>query len=216
VGDKDWARGVPALAARSLYYGGVMRLLQAAVAPTTVHGLEHVTGFEGPCVIVANHSSHADTMVIAGSLPTPLRRKLVVAAAADYFFTNHVTSTFSTIAIGAIPVDRNRVNRSTLDLCDRLLGDGWSLLLYPEGGRSVDGVMSDFKPGGAWIARRATVPVLPVHVRGTFDVLPKGRSLPRRRPVTVTFGPLMTIAEGEDARAFNKRIESAVAALAPS
>ena len=73
--------------------------------------------------------------------------------------------------------------------------------------------MSDFKPGAAWIARRAGVPVLPVHVRGTFDVLPKGRSLPRRSPVTVTFGEMLHRADGEDARAFNTRIEAAVVAL---
>jgi 1-acyl-sn-glycerol-3-phosphate acyltransferase len=216
VGDKDWARGAAALAIRSIYYGGVMRALRMVFAPTSVVGLDHLNGFDGPCVMVANHSSHADTMVISMALPTGLRRKLVVAAAADYFFTNHLTSTFSTIAIGAIPVDRNRVNRSTLDLCDRLLGEGWSLLLYPEGGRSIDGQMGEFKPGGAWIARRAGVPVLPVHVRGTFDVMPKGRNLPRRSPVTVTFGELMTVADGEDARTFNKRIEAAVADLGES
>jgi 1-acyl-sn-glycerol-3-phosphate acyltransferase len=193
-----------------------MRGLAAALAPTQVVGLDRLAGFDGPCVIVANHSSHADTMVIGNALPARIRRRLVVGAAADYFFTNLVTSTVSTVLVGAIPIDRDRVSRSTLDLCHRLLGEGWSLLLYPEGGRSPDGAMSDFKPGAAWIARRAGVPVLPVHVRGTFDVLPKGRSVPHRAPVTVTFGELMTIADGEDARAFSARIEAAVAALGAS
>jgi 1-acyl-sn-glycerol-3-phosphate acyltransferase len=212
-GDKDWVRGGPAQAARAVYNQVAMRGLGAAVAPLDVRGLHRLDGFDGPFVIVANHSSHADTMVIGNALPGRIRRRLVVGAAADYFFTNLAMSTFSTVLVGAIPIDRDRVSRSTLNLCHRLLGEGWSLLLYPEGGRSPDGTMADFKPGAAWIARRADVPVLPVHVAGTFDVLPKGRSLPRRRPVIVTFGEPMSIIDGEDARAFNVRIEAAVTAL---
>ncbi len=211
-GDRDWVRAAPTLALRGAYYQVAMRGLAAAVAPTDVLGLELIGG-NGPFVVVSNHSSHADTMVIGNSLPTAIRKRLVVGAAADYFFTNLVTSTFSAVLVGAIPVDRTKVSRSTLDLCHRLLGEGWSLLLYPEGGRSADGSMGDFKPGAAWIARRAGVPVLPAHIRGTHDVLPKGRSIPRRAPVTVRFGAPLSVADGEDARGFNQRVRAAVAEL---
>jgi len=211
-----WARRAPATWARATYYGGALRLLRAGFAPTTVEGLERIAAVgERPVIIVANHASHADTMILATALPTALRRRLVVAAAKDYFFTNRFTSTFSTVCIGAIPVDRTKASRLTLDLCHELLGAGHSLLIYPEGGRSDDPTtINPFKPGAAWIARRAGVGVLPVHLRGTADVLPKGASLPRRHPVRVRFGDLLELADGEDARDFNRRIEAAVRSLA--
>ncbi len=214
-----WARRAPATWARALYARGALRVLRALFAPTTVEGrsvLDDLAGVadEHPVVFVANHTSHSDTMVLMTTLPERLRRRLVVAAAADYFFTNRFTALFSTACIGAIPVDRSKVNRTTLELCHELLGDGHSLLIYPEGGRSAHPEeMATFKPGAAWIARRATVDVVPVHLSGTADVLPKGRVLPRRHPVRVRFGTPLRCGEDEDARAFNRRIEAAVRAL---
>ena len=206
----DWARRWPARVARGAYILGPLRGLRAIFAPTTVIGVEQLRADGGPVVVVANHASHADTMVIVTSLPGRTRRRMVVAAAADYFFTNSFTSALSALFIGAIPVDRDRVSRRTLEECHRLLGQGWSLLIYPEGGRSADGTIGTFLPGAAWIARRAGVPVLPIRLDGTADVLPKGRTFPRRRPVSVVIGEPLTIKDGEDARSFNRRIEAAV------
>ena len=78
----------------------------------------------------------------------------------------------------------------------------------------TDGQIGEFKPGAAWIARRAGVPVLPVHVAGTAAILPKGRTVPHRSHVEIAFGDPMEPHDGEDARAFNERIEAAVRALA--
>ena len=212
--DTNWARRGPARWIRAMYRGVVLRGMRSTWAPTTVHGAEHLDGLEGPVVVVANHTSHADTMVLLTSLPRRIRRRIVVAAAADYFFTGRFTTLFSALFIGAIPVDRAKVSRSTLEECHRLLGDGWSLLIYPEGGRSADGQIAPFKPGAAWIARRAGVPVVPVHLDGVHDVLPKGRSWPRRHTVSVQIGAPLSAAEGEDARALNTRVEAAVRAMA--
>lgn len=212
--DTNWARRGPARWIRAWYRGVVLRGMRSTWAPTTVHGAEHLDGLDGPVVVVANHTSHADTMVLLTSLPRRIRRRIVVAAAADYFFTGRFTTLFSALFIGAIPVDRARVSRSTLEECHRLLGEGWCLLIYPEGGRSADGEMAPFKPGAAWIARRAGVPVVPVHLDGVHRVLPKGRSWPRRHQVTVRIGVPVQAAEGEDARALNVRVEAAIREMA--
>jgi 1-acyl-sn-glycerol-3-phosphate acyltransferase len=206
--DTDFARRGPARVARSIYTATALRALRAVFAPTTTTGAERLAA--GPYVFAANHSSHADTMVIVTTLPGRFRRRVVVAAAADYFFPNRVTAMLTAVFVGAIPVERDRVSRRTLDLCHRLLGEGWSLVLYPEGGRSPDGEIQEFRPGAAWMARRAAVPVVPVRIDGTHDVLPKGRALPRRAPVRVTYGEPVVLTEGEDARSFGRRIEEAV------
>jgi 1-acyl-sn-glycerol-3-phosphate acyltransferase len=197
--------------ARSIYTATVLRALRALFAPTTTIGAERLAA--GPYVFAANHSSHADTMIVVTTLPGRFRRRTVVAAAADYFFPNRVTAVLTAVFVGAIPVERDRVSRRTLDLCHRLLGEGWSLMLYPEGGRSADGEIQEFRPGAAWMARRADVPVVPVRIEGTHDVMPKGRVLPRRAPVRVSYGEPMVPADGEDARSFGRRIEQAVREL---
>jgi len=214
-----WARRAPATWARAFYYLGVLRLLRLLFAPTSVEWPQGAMRLpvdpDRPLVIVANHASHVDTMVLGTTLPRAIRKRLVVAAAADYFFTNSLSSLISTVCIGAIPVDRTKVNRTTLELCQHLLGEGHVLLLYPEGGRSPDpAVIQPFKPGAAWIARRAGVAVLPVHLHGTGDVLAKGSSLPHRHRVRVRFGEPMQCEADEDARDFSARIEAAVRKLA--
>ena len=205
-----------ALLLRAIYVEVVLRALRALLAPATVVDAEKVERLATPAVFAANHSSHADTMTVRLALPGARRRKMIVAAAADYWFSNRVLAAWTTVFMGAIPVERDRVNRRTLETCHELLGQGWSLLVYPEGGRSPAGTIQPFKPGAAWIARRAGVAVVPVRIVGTGDVMPKGRRLPRRAPVRVIFGDPMTVRDGEDARAFNERIEAAVRELDPS
>lgn len=194
-------------------------MLRALFAPTTVEWPQDASLLsvdpDQPLVIVANHTSHVDTMVLGTTLPRAIRKRLVVAAAADYFFTNPLSSLVSTVCIGAIPVERTKVNRTTLELCQHLLGEGHVLLLYPEGGRSPDPtVIQPFKPGAAWIARRGGVAVLPVHLHGTGDVLAKGSSIPHRHRVRVRFGEPLRCDADEDAREFSARIEAAVRQLA--
>ena len=199
---------------RGFYVEVVLRGLRAMLAPATVVGAAHVERLAGPAVFAANHTSHVDTMTVLLALPRARRHRIIIAAAADYWFSNRVLAAWSTVFVGAIPVERDRVNRRTLEVCHDLLGREWSLLVYPEGGRSPAGTIQDFKPGAAWIARRAGVAVVPVRIVGTSDVMPKGRRLPRRARVQVIFGEPMSVQKGEDARSFNDRIEAAVRALA--
>ena len=90
-----------------------------------------------PAVIFTpNHHSHLDTPLAITAIPEPWRGHLVVGAAADYFFTTHVTSAASALVLNAFPVARNVTGRQTADLARDLIEDGWSLVLFPEGGRS--------------------------------------------------------------------------------
>ena len=95
-----------------------------------------------------------------------------------------------------------------------LLMDGWSLVIYPEGGRTPDGWFQEFRGGPAYLAVRTGRPVVPVHLDGTYRILPKGGTRPRRHPTRVTIGSPLTVGEGEDARRFGARIETALATLA--
>ena len=212
--DTDWARTYPARFARVVLVEGLVRPTLGALASPTVKGLDRLTDLEGPVVFAANHHSHVDTPLLLTTIPEPWRHRLVIGAAADYFFGNRVTAPLSALVIGAIPIERQKVSRRSAQQAVELIGEGWSFLIFPEGGRSPDGWGQPFRGGAAYLASRADVPVVPVHIEGTGRVLRKGRNLPRRSPTTVTFGAPLHVAEGEDSRRFAARLEAVVAALA--
>ena len=211
--DTAWARRYPARLARAALVEGVMRPTMSAIASPNRRGLDRLDDLDGPVVFVANHHSHADTPLLLTSIPEPWRHRVVVGAAADYFFGNRLSGAVSALAIGAVPIERTRVGRRSADMARDLIDDGWSVLLYPEGGRSPDGWGQEFRGGAAFLAIRCKVPVVPIHLQGTGRILRKGRTLPRPSRTTVTFGDPVRANDDENARAFAVRLQAAVAAL---
>ena len=212
--DTDWARRFPARVARRVARDTIVRGLVRYYAQPTIKGVDRLSELDGPAVFAANHQSHVDTAVIATSVPEPWCNRLVVGAAADYFFGNRASSAISALFVGAIPIERTALNRRTIDKAVTLLRNGWSLVLYPEGGRSRDGWGQQFRPGAAFLAKQAGVPVVPVHIRGTFDILRKGRAWPRRARSVINFGRPLDFGEGENNRRFTRRLQAAVEGLA--
>ena len=165
-------------------------------------------------ILAANHASHLDTGLLVSSLPVGLRHHTIVAAAADYFFDRHWKAAFWSFGLGAIPMERSKLNRRSADLAAELIDDGWSLIIFPEGGRSTDGWGREFKGGASYLAKRCSVPVIPVHIRGTRAVLAKSSSRFRPGSTEIRLGDALVARDHEDARKFAARIEQAVAALA--
>jgi 1-acyl-sn-glycerol-3-phosphate acyltransferase len=215
--DHEWSRRYPVRLARAMVMDTVTRPAAKLLAPATIRGLEHLQHVEGPVIFAANHASHIDTPLLLTTLPVDFRHRTIVAAASDYFFDRTWKSVLWSFALAAIPIERSKVNRKSADTAAELLAGGWNLVIFPEGGRSPDGWAQPFRGGAAYLARRTGCPVVPVHVHGTRHVLPKAgesRRLPRRSAVSVVFGAPLTPDEGEDARRFAARIETAVAVLA--
>jgi 1-acyl-sn-glycerol-3-phosphate acyltransferase len=217
--DTAWSRRYPARLARALIVDDVLRPLIHLLGSPQVSGADRVEDLEAPAIFACNHHSHLDTGLLLTSLPERFRHKAVVAAAADYFFTSKSRSAFSALSIGAIPIERHRVNRRSSDLAADLLTDGWSLVVFPEGGRSPDGWAQEFRGGAAYLAVRTSRPVVPLFIEGTRQVLKKGDRFPtpvgrpfaRGSGVHVTFGRPLWPDPDEDARRFGTRLEAAVA-----
>jgi 1-acyl-sn-glycerol-3-phosphate acyltransferase len=212
--DTAWARTPTARLARAAIVDLAIRPAVHLLASPAVDGRERLDALEAPVIFAANHHSHVDTGLLLSLLPERFRRKTVVAAAADYFFDRRTKGTLHALAFGAVPVERTKVNRRSAEVATDLLADGWSLVIFPEGGRSPDGWAQAFRGGAAYLAVRSGRPVVPVYLEGTRHVWPKGQRLPRPHKVTVTFGAAMSPDPGEDARRLAARIERAVAALA--
>jgi 1-acyl-sn-glycerol-3-phosphate acyltransferase len=212
--DTAWARRYPVRLARAMFLDDVTRpILHLALSPRVI-GLEHLDPVKGPMILAANHASHLDTGLLLSSLPARLRHRTMVAAAADYFFDRRWKAAVWSFGLAAIPMERSKVNRRSADLAASLLKEGWSLIIFPEGGRTADGWGQEFKGGAAYLAKRCDVPVIPVHLRGTRAVLAKSSSRLRPGATEIRLGDALRPHEGEDARKFAARIEHAVATLA--
>lgn len=207
-----WARTAPFRAVREFVQMAGLRPLLHAEVKIAVHAAAELAEFDGPAMIVANHSSHMDTALILTTLPAKRRRRTVVAAATDYFFESWWRASGSAIAFNTFPLDRKSTSLGTPN---ELLADGWSVLLYPEGTRSPDGYMGRFRLGAAWLAVENQVPVIPVGLRGTYAAMPRGRSwpIPGRPRVSVRYGAPIVPRPGETARELAPRITAAVQRL---
>jgi 1-acyl-sn-glycerol-3-phosphate acyltransferase len=137
----------------------------------------------------------------------------VVGAAADYFFGTRVTGAVSALALGAFPIERTTVNRKSADLAADLVNEGWSLLIFPEGGRSPDGWGQPFKGGAAFLADKCDVAVVPVHIDGAGAIWGRGAKRIKPGRTKVTFGAPLRMRDDENVRRFGDRIEASVAAL---
>lgn len=190
-----------------------------------VHGAANIDGLEAPFVVFANHSSHLDTPLIFGALPTRLSRFLAAGAAADFFFDKWWKSGPMTLFFNGFPVDRGksrdrrdkgeRSAREVRGLSSQLLADGIPLLIFPEGTRSRNGAMGPFKPGVAALCISRGVPAVPVALVGAYAAWPsQQKHLPKGRPVVhVVIGHPLQPLPGEIAHEFNERMRRSVLQL---
>ncbi len=135
---------------------------------------------KGPAIVVANHNSHLDTMVLFTLFPQRLLPRIRPVAAADYFLRNKVLAWFSLNIIGILPLSR-KATPGEGDLfagISEALNRGDILLFYPEGSRGEPERQQAFKKGIARIVERhPEVPVTPVFLHGLGKALPKGEAL---------------------------------------
>lgn len=154
-----------------------------------VVGQEHVPS-KGPFILVANHSSHLDAIILASCVPAKLCDRLFPLAAGDTFFNSGPSSAWAAVALNALPIWRGRTTHHHLDsLRQRLLEEGCVYILFPEGTRSRDGTIGRFKPGLGALIAGAEIPVLPCHIEGAFAALPPDRRLPRPIAIDVKIAP---------------------------
>jgi len=133
----------------------------------------------GPAIIVANHNSHLDALVLMSLLPMRLVGRVRPVAAADYFLRNRLVAWFATEVIGILPISRKHARGNPLAGCFDAMRSGDILILFPEGSRGEpEKMQGEFKQGVRLIAKKfPDVPVYPVFLHGLGKSLPKGEGL---------------------------------------
>jgi len=178
-----WAR----MARRAGRHWVLSRHIDHFLRPLTVEGREHLASMRGPLIIIPNHSSHFDTPAALSVLPERIRARTAIAAAADKFYRPGKKGWWYSLFFNAFPIERGG-GSAALDYARTLLSDRWSILMYPEGTRSIDGEMARFHHGVSLLALDAGVPVVPIYMEGLRDVMPKGQRTPRPAAVHIRIG----------------------------
>lgn len=154
-----------------------------------ITGLEHLP-LEGSFVLIANHTSHLDTLSLLSALPLRQLHRVFPAAAQDYFFTNLPRLALAAVVVNALPFSRRGQVQHSLALCRHLLErPGCVLVIFPEGTRSATGELGPFKAGIGLLLAGKDVPVIPCHLAGAHQAWPKGRWWPRPGRLRLTIGP---------------------------
>ncbi|MCM2130781.1 lysophospholipid acyltransferase family protein [Larsenimonas rhizosphaerae] len=167
----------------------------------------------GPHVLVANHNSHLDTLVLMSLFPLRDLARVRPVAAADYFLANRWLAWFSTRVLDIIPIHRDgHVGRDLMADCHEALAAGDILILFPEGSRGIPETMQPLKKGIFHLLKEsAEIPLTPVMLRGLGRALPKGEALLVPRNCDVAVGEQMHV--DNDCAVFMSSLEAAFEAL---
>ncbi len=164
---------------RWIYFNLFVRFIVMVILGLNVRNRQLIPN-KGPAIIVANHNSHLDTMVLMTLLPRNLLNRVQPVAAMDYFLRNPLLAWFAQKVIGILPLKRQRAdkNEDPFKDIDAALEMGNILIFFPEGSRGEPEQLARFKKGIARLAERhPKVPVTPVYLHGLGKALPKGQAL---------------------------------------
>lgn len=183
-----------------------------------VEGLENLRS-GGPFIFTPNHSSHFDLLSIAASVPGPMVHSTFAVAAKDYFFNRAWKAFGARMLVNAIPFDRRGRVDESMKHCREALAMGGSLVVFPEGTRSPDGKLQEFKPGVAQLlAGETKASAVPVYIDGAYGIMPKGSKFPGPGTLRIRYGKPISFGEAENSseglKKIAQRLKSEVQALA--
>lgn len=196
---KWWAKSIR-LCLRWYHYN---RWTNKYFKPLVTTGRENFDEIKGPCIVVANHTSHFDAFALFTCLPQKIKWSIYFGAAADRWFLKDgggrkdlaLQPWYNSLIAGSFPIRRGGGSK-TLDYSKWLLDAGANLAIFPEGTRSTGRHMARFKHGVSILALEKKVPVVPVYLSGLSKIRPKGSRDIFPGPVSAHIQPPIYLAEG--------------------
>jgi len=163
-----------------------------------INGINNIPK-KGPFIIAANHASYLDHMIIVSNFVLQLNKKIHFLSKKEHF--NNIFKAAWHRYAGAIPLDREKGGKEALEWAIKALKKGKIIAMHPEGTRTLTGKLQKGKTGIARLALAAKAPVLPIGLIGTFEILPKGKYIPKLKKAVMNIGKLMAFE-----KYYNKKI----------
>jgi long-chain acyl-CoA synthetase len=222
-----WSQRTIARIFRRMSLSGLLLPLTRVFAWLNVEGRHHLDTVTGPVIYAVNHQSHLDVPVILAALPSKHRYNVVIAAAREWFsahfhpaqhnrrerFAKGLAFYLGVLLFNIVPLpQRETGTRNAMRHLGTLLGNGWSVLIFPEGRRRPTGNIATFQPGVGMLATQLRVPVIPVRIGNVDQILAEGWRMARPGRAYVSFGAPMEFS-GNDYQDVALEIEKAVKTL---
>jgi 1-acyl-sn-glycerol-3-phosphate acyltransferase len=182
-----WARVVR----RAMRWRAYTRWVERYCMELTVTGRDAFDAVDGPCIIVANHQSHMDTLVLFEALPERIKPHLYFGAAQDRWYVKGrkklvLQPWYQSLVLGNFPIQRGG-GSAALDHARWLLRQGRHVCIFPEGTRATSEALGEFRAGVALLALELGVPVVPAYLSGLKAMRPKGQLEVKPGPAGVAF-----------------------------
>ncbi len=206
-----WGMAFWCRALRGLLQRGIVFPAMTMAYKMRVTGVDNLD-LQGPALIAANHTLHLDNGIILRSLPTRFRHRLAIAAS-DHMWRSPIRSLAIPLLGNGFPFSKEGNVRKSLDNVGRIIDNGWSVLIYPEGELTVAGPMKPFLAGTGLICVGGRVPVIPLKLKVIRPGFPRYFPLLSRGEVEIRFGEPLRFGPGVTYQDATVQIEEAVRAL---
>lgn len=221
---KHWPLTPWAVFIRRLLQSVFIRPLARYYIKLRVMGKEKFDGLDKPFLLIANHISHLDAIVLTLALPWHVRKRLAVAAAADAFeewdssnfslkerLGHRIVTPLAELGLNIFPFQRYAGIKKSLEYAGNLMDKGWSVMIFPEGKLSQDGRVKDFKTGVGLLVKELDVQVIPSKIIGVYEIMDYRFHWPRKHgEVTIRFGDPISFAPDDTYEGIAKRLEHEV------
>ena len=223
-----WAQTWPMRVLRTAAYYLLARPAMLLLGWPRVQGRENLRGVNGPVLLIANHISYIDPSYVLAALPWRLRRRVAVAMEGEILEGMRKPPAGTGIFSAAIdwigywlviaffnvfPLPQRAGFRKSFAFAGELVDRGWSVLVFPEGARTVDGEMAPFRAGIGLLAMRLGLPVVPMRIEGLYELKRAGKKWARPGEIRVTIGAPVRFGEEEAAEKIAGELQQQVGLL---
>jgi len=218
----SWAMRFPLTWIRPIVYHLFLLPLSWIMCRVRVVGVEKLANVKGPALLISNHVTDVDAPLIVSALPLRWRLRLAIAMSGEYLRDwRYPPATWGwfarvkakvTYALGAalfnvFSLPRQSGFRQSFTYAGEAMDHGWSVLIFPEGTETRDGQLQPFRAGIGLLASELNVPVIPIMLRGLFELKKKRQYFVRPGTVSVTFGEPITFARGSTPAQITKELD---------
>jgi long-chain acyl-CoA synthetase len=169
-----------------------LQLILQSLFLLKVKGRENIPK-SGPVIFCPNHASYLDAPLLAAAIGMPALLRVYFLGYSEYL--DHFSLAWAKKLFRLISIDPSSKLADTLKACSFVLRNSKALCVFPEGARSVDGEIKEFKRGVGILVKELNVPVIPVSIRGSYNAWPTHKTLPKPAKVKIIFGKKMSLED---------------------
>ena len=206
-GMRWWCRMLRGLLQRTMVFP-----LLALTYSLRVSGGENLQGLVGPVLLASNHHLGMDHILITKAVPLKWRRRMAIAAAAG-LWRNPVRWVMNPLLGNGFPLAREGAVRPSLENMGRIMDEGWSVLIFPEGELTFGGPMKPFMTGTGLVAGEGRIPVVPLRLHIHRLGFPSRFPFVKRGSVEIRFGKPLHFPPGTDYQDATSAVEQAIGSL---